>query len=173
MIAYLKGRVLQKGEGFAVLITNGVGYKVWVGDQVLQVLREQEEAEVFCAMRIRGDTVALFGLPSFEALALFDTLDAISGVGPKAALSLASHGSMEELKKALQEGKTRGIGTKKLQKIRLELEGKIDPVSKAGRDEALDGLVALGFTKREAQEALSKVSSFLPLEERITEALKV
>ena len=125
----------------------------------------------------------LYGEESPQALEVFETLNNISGIGPKAALNIASLGTMEQLRKAVEKGdvsyfaKVHGIGQKRIQKIILELTGKLrilnvkKPTSED--NEATDALVALGFTKKQAKEALSYVpSEITQTDQRIKQALR-
>lgn len=178
MVSYIKGNIAYKGEDFVIIESHGVGYKVFCAQGHLAKLHSSEEAEVFCASRIRKETIELYGLSSPEALELFEALDAISGVGPKAALTLSTFRSMQELKLAIESGKltgVKGIGTKKLQRIMLELDGKISGVKKPQpeQDEGMKALMSLGFSSAEAKDALSSVPGDIKdEEERVREALR-
>ena len=109
-------------------------------------------------------------------------MKSVSGVGPKTAMNLAVIGSLEKLKEVLESGKmpadVKGVGTKKLQKILLEITGKIEEVKKVSkgvenRDEVFDALFSLGFSKRDIVSVLSQVPNDLSQEERIRKALKL
>ncbi len=183
MISYLKGNVVLKEKGFIILNVNGVGYKIFVGEKELRDISKSEEREFFCYLRIKQDeTIELYGFGSSEALRFFEVLNSISGIGPKTALVLSSLGSTQDLQKAIEQGDAKffagvkGIGTKKIQKIMVELTGKFSPLRKENDsgDEALDALVGLGFTKAKAKDALDKVSQDIKTpEERIKSALKL
>ncbi|MBI2644384.1 MAG: Holliday junction branch migration protein RuvA [Candidatus Wildermuthbacteria bacterium] len=183
MLSYLKGKVLHKGAGFLILNVNNVGYKIFATKNIQERAKEGEECEVFCFFHLREDAAELYGLPSIEALQLFEALNDIQGIGPRAALALSSLGSIEELKKAIETGNqkffegVRGIGTKKLQKIMLELTGKIENIaqkrSMGKKDEAVEALVTLGFSRADAADALSQISTdILDTGQRVKEALK-
>ncbi len=95
-------------------------------------------------------------------------------MGPKSALDLSFVSSLEELKELIEKGEVKGIGAKKLQKILLEITGKVKTIKKNVDDEALSGLISLGFKKGQAQEALKKVTDEIEgTEQRIKEALKL
>lgn len=184
MISYLRGTPRCIEEGSAVLDVQGVGYKVFAGDQTLSKLaKTKETVELFCHLRLKKDeTLELYGFLSQDALRLFEVLLGVQGVGPKAALLLSSLGSMEELQKAIAKGDetffagVKGIGAKKIQKIILELTGKFKRLEKTkkAQDESVDALVALGFSQREVEDALSHVSADTANQkERVKQALKI
>ena len=182
MIAYLKGNILLKDSDYIILQTGGVGYKVFVPEGLFMQLRQGEEAEVFCALQIRKDeTLELYGVPSFEALKLFEAFRDVSGIGPKAAMVLSSLGKPEDIKKAIDQRNTaffqgiKGIGEKKVQKLILELTGKLGSLEakRSSGDEVVDSLVSLGFSKTEARDALSRLPAEITNpEQKIKEALK-
>ncbi len=183
MISYLKGNVILKEKDFIVLNVNGVGYKVFVGKKELGGIANGQTKEFFCYLRIKQDeTIELYGFGSSEALRFFEVLNGISGIGPKTALVLSSLGSTQDLEKAIEQGDAKffagvkGIGTKKIQKIMVELTGKFSLLKKENYsgDEALDALVGLGFPKNKAREVLSKLpKDVISTEDRVREALKV
>tara|TARA_Y100000310_G_scaffold283194_1_gene305011 strand:+ start:3619 stop:4185 length:567 start_codon:yes stop_codon:yes gene_type:complete len=185
MISYIKGRVLSKGSDYIIADTKGVGYKVFVAENLAPTFSLDEEVELYCHLHFRKDeTLELYGTDSPESLELFETLNNISGIGPKAALTISSLGSMEELKAAISKGDTsffqsvKGIGQKKIQKVMLELTGKFAVLAKGGEKkedtDAVDALVALGFSRQKARAALSQVpQSVSSLEEKVKQALKV
>lgn len=185
MISYLKGKVLLKDSDYIILQTGGVGYKVYVPEPLYaQITEGQEDFEIFCSLQIhREETMELYGLPSFEALQLFEAFRDVSGIGPKAAMVLASLGRPEDVKKAIDQRNTayfkgiKGIGEKKVQKLILELTGRLGAMDLGKRGsggEVVDSLVSLGFTKTEAKEALARVpSEITDEEERVKEALKL
>jgi len=185
MISYLKGKILLKDSDYIILEVNSVGYKVFVSESMLaQVTEERGDFEVFCFLKIRkDDTIELYGLPTFEALKLFEMFCDVSGIGPKAGLLLSSLGSPEEIRKAIESRSTeffsgvKGIGYKKVQKIILELTGKLedfDSQKVSARDDVVDSLVGLGFSRIEARDAVSRLpSDVIQPEDRIKEALKL
>ncbi|KUK95964.1 MAG: Holliday junction ATP-dependent DNA helicase RuvA [Parcubacteria bacterium 32_520] len=119
-------------------------------------------------------TIEKSGIGFDVKLKLFKTLKSISGVGPKSALDLSFVDSLEELKSLIEKGEIKGIGDKKLQKILLEITGKVKSINNKIDNDALSGLISLGFKKSQAQEALKKVSNEIKdTEQRIKEALKL
>ncbi|MCH7828795.1 Holliday junction branch migration protein RuvA [Patescibacteria group bacterium] len=185
MISYLKGKVIAQGPDYIITETGGVGYKVYIAESRLSSYPVGKETELYCHLHMkREETLELYGVESPQALEVFETLNNISGIGPKAALNIASLGTMEQLRGAVEKGdasyfaKVHGIGQKRIQKIILELTGKLKSLDqqKNGRPEekeAVDALVALGFSRKKAKEALSEISSEIsPVEERVKQALR-
>lgn len=185
MISYLKGRVLSLAPDSFILEVGGVGYKVFVSHALLSSLKEGRELEVFCHLHMRREeTMELYGVSSPDALTVFESLLGVSGIGPKAALAISSLGSAQDLQKAITEGDERffagihGVGRKKIQKIILELTGRLSNsrtrAAAEKKDEALQALVSLGFTSKDAREALSQISeSVQDPQKRVQEALKL
>lgn len=183
MISYIKGHVLSKGVDYIITLAGGIGYKVHVAEKFLSSVIKGAEAEVYCRLCIRqDDTLELYGVDSQEKLDLFELLIGISGIGPKAALLLSSLGTKAQLEQAVktQDAKffagVKGIGPKRLQKIMLELTGSFNrfarPVSE--QDDAEDALVAMGFSRQTAKDALSRVdSSVQDIQARVKAALKL
>ncbi len=185
MISYVKGRVIARGPDYIITDTGGVGYKIFLAANLLNSFSVGKEAELWCHLHIRQDeTLELYGVESSETLELFETLRGISGIGPKAALKLSSLGTKEQLREAIEKGDAsffagvHGIGQKKIQKVILELTGKLKTLKRGdeneGDDDAVDALIALGFSRQKAKEALSKIPQGLgSLKEKVKEALKI
>ena len=185
MISYIKGTVIARGPDYIITETGGIGYKVFLAANRISTFSIGKEAEVYCHLHIRQDeTLELYGVESLEMLELFETLRGISGIGPKAALKLSSLGSREQMRDAIEKGNSsffagvHGVGQKKIQKVILELTGKLKTLHKDGEEQedtdAIDALVALGFSRQKAREALSKIPQDVSsLKEKVKEALKI
>ena len=184
MISYLKGKVIAQGPDYIITETGGVGYKVYVAANRLSSYSLGQEVELYCYLRLkREETMELYGVESPQALEVFETLNSISGIGPRAALAISSLGSMEQLKTATEKAdasyfaRVHGIGQKKIQKIILELTGKLKSLEKKTTKEdqdAIDALVALGFSQAKAKAVLSRVvKDSLTTEQKVKEALKL
>lgn len=182
MISQLKGKIDFKTEKFLIVDVNGLGYKVFCSPNTFKKLPGVgERICLFTFLYSREDTIELYGFLNHQELELFETLNDISGIGPKTAMLLASLGSLEKLKEALEKEKIpfeiKGIGKKKMQKILLELTGKIKEISKKEfpqKDEALEALVGLGFPHQKAKAVLSRLPDEIKdTETKIKEALKI
>ncbi len=180
MINYLKGKVIEKEDKYLVLENQNIGFKIFCSSKNLKELNIGTIAQVYTFLRLKENTIELYGFLSKKELDLFEILNEISGIGPKTSLDLSSFGSLEELKKKMEEEnfylELKGIGKKKMQKILLELTGKIKEVSKKEEvvDEAIDALVSFGFSKAKAKQALLSLPEDIKTsEERIIGALKI
>ena len=176
MIGSLHGTV-ESIETDAVLIdVNGIGYDVHMPGGDVATLRSNREVTVYTHLAVSQDNISLFGFLSKASKTLFLQLQKVSGVGPKAALSLLSALPPESLLKAITNQdvtaltKAPGIGKKGAQKIILELSGKmtaleaekssaasvLDSLQPHTR-EVVEGLVSLGWQQRDAQVAVDAI----------------
>jgi Holliday junction DNA helicase RuvA len=182
MISYIKGKILIKKQKFLIIERQGIGYKIFVSEKTLEKIKQGEEKEFFTFFVLRKEKLELYGFLTPEELTVFETVEKISGIGPKGAMLVASLGTIGQLKKAVEVhnfkyfSKIKGIGRKKVQKIILELGGSLKEFNKSlieKDDEALRGLLSLGFSSKEAKEALGKVSDDIKEpEKRIQKALQ-
>ena len=189
MISFLEGTIELKAEKFVVVNVGGVGYKVFSNPEILTKIPEKGEVVKFWTHQyVREDSVELYGFVHFAELELFETLISISGIGPKGALGVLGVAPVDTLKRAIASGDTSyltrvsGIGKKTAEKIVLELKDKMlgkgisslhAPELKEEAD-ALDALVQLGYSQREAREALSHVPKEITgTERRLKEVLKM
>ena len=191
MIAHLSGAIAEKfGAGSVVIDVHGVGYEVSVstGDFEAVVLNQDVE---FCTYHhVREQAEELFGFSSLAAKKLFEMLITVQGVGPKAALAILSLGDAEQVRNAIANAdsafvqKAAGVGKKTAERVVVDLSDKVGLPTHYGRadtpvqtelntsDEALEALMALGYTLADATKALENVDTNLPTAQRVTEALK-
>ncbi|GAB4273253.1 MAG: Holliday junction branch migration protein RuvA [Coriobacteriia bacterium] len=170
MIAFVRGRVVDKRPDSAVLDVGGVGYEVAMPTGSLAALPgEGQEATVMTYLHVRDDGVSLFGFASDEEKALFEALIGVSGVGPKVALAALSALAPATLRQAIASedvatvASTPGIGKKTAQRIIVELKDKVGvPEVSVAADvppeplgEAVEALTQMGFSRREVMRALS------------------
>lgn len=187
MIGFLEGEVIFKGERFCVVSTGGVGYKVFVAGETLKKIPEKGGVvKVWTHLYVREDALELYGFLHLSELNLFETLIHAPGVGPRKAMSVMGAAPIDTLRRAIASGdtayltKVSGIGRKTAEKIVIELKEKM-----AGRGvivevgdlkeeaDALDALVALGYSQREAREVLGQMSGeTVSVEKRVREALR-
>jgi len=180
MIHYLKGKIAYKNNKSLIIENQGMGFKVFCSPNTLKKVPQEGEIKIFTYLYLREEVAELYGFLTEKELELFEVLNDISGIGPKTAMMLASLGSLENLKKIMEQGQLppeiKGIGKKKMQKILLELTGKIKELktsdSRSPADGAVEALVSLGFTKQKAKEALAGIPKELNQEEKIKKALK-
>lgn len=187
MISVVEGRIEFRGEKFVVLNVGGVGYKVFVGPGTLEKLPQKGgDVKLWTHLYVREDALELYGFLTFAELEFFETLIHVPGIGPKGGLGILGIAPLDTLKKAIAAGDTSyltrvsGIGRKTAEKIVLELKEKMAgcgitveaPELKEEAD-ALEALVSLGYSQKEAREALGKVpQEITSAEKRVKEALK-
>jgi Holliday junction DNA helicase RuvA len=188
MIGHLKGKVIHSDLKSLILDVNGVGYKIFTNTAVLNDNREVE-VEFWTYLAVRENALDLYGFTHKEELDFFELLLTVSGIGPKSAINILSIASVKQLHQAIVDGdtghltKVSGIGKKVAEKIVLELKDKINDwgqilnvgveskTSNSHDLDALEALKALGYTERDAREALKKALGE-STEEKIKSALK-
>lgn len=188
MISYLEGRVAAKTEKYVIIVVNGVGYKVFMSAGDLSKIQQDDEiVKVHTYLCVKEDALDLYGFSDRTQLELFSLLITISGIGPKVALVVLSTEKPGVLAGAIMREditfltKISGIGEKIAKKIVLELREKMSSLSFAVDDaggaldgDAIDALVALGWSVKDARDALQRVPQTITRTEmRITEALKL
>lgn len=198
MISYIKGELVYIGENSIVIDNNGIGYNVFVsGGTVYKLPHINNQVKIFTYMDVKEDSLQLYGFLNMEELNMFNMLITVSGIGPKGALAILNSLSPQDIvlaisygdKNALSVGK--GIGKKTAERIILELKDKVNNIGSAesdnvkistnsvieNRDEkndAIAGLVTLGFTRSEAAKAVEKVyTADMDSAKIISAALKV
>ena len=180
MIQYIKGSFAGRFKSGIVVDANNIGYIIFVSDNSSLYLKEEgQEVKVHTRMIVREDDISIYGFADREELELFDILITVNGVGAKAALSILSVLPPIEVKKAIifediaMLTRANGIGKKTASRILLELKDKFDKDSigldgkvtkgyeeiktNSQREEALMGLIALGYTRNEGITGLSRV----------------
>lgn len=187
MIRRIRGTVLEITEKSAVVDVGGVGYEVYLPTGAISGLRLGELATLETRLIIREDAHELYGFADKSELEFFELLLGVSGVGPKSALTIVSIGSINTLKKAIGSGdlsyltKVSGIGKKTAEKIIVELRDKLALMGHnaregelSGESDALEALLALGYSREEARDALKDVPAlFSETSGRVREALKI
>ena len=184
MISQLRGKVIDKDIKTLILDVSGVGYSLNVTNTTLQNVTEGEEVSLFTHLAVRENSMDLYGFKTKEELNFFNLLLTISGIGPKSAIGILDGTPIETLKEGVVSGdasyltKISGIGKKSAEKIIVELRDKLGAITieqGAGsetRGDAIEALTALGYSEREAREAIQKTDKDLPAEEMIKGALK-
>lgn len=182
MIAYLKGKVLQKSVNYIILENLGVGYKVFATPEIL-AKKIQDNVEVYIYHKSTDDGESLFGLPDFKALEFFELLLTVTGVGPKSALGILSSAKIEILENAIINQdhsmftKMSGVGKKTAERIILELKNKVMVGSLgktgSGSGEVFDALIQLGYSSKEVKEALNEIDHQLSTDKQLKQALKL
>lgn len=190
MFYYLKGILAHKGENFVALDVGGVGYKIFASINNLSKVNTENEYKFYTYTHVREDIFDIYGFLTEEELSFFEMLISVSGVGPKAALSILSILSPSDIVSAIIMGDAKaisrapGIGSKIAQRIILELKNKVsenDIIAPKGDDnflaidtsnEAVAALMALGYSSTDAKRAVISVEGAKSVEETIKIALK-
>jgi len=180
MIAYLKGKILEKSLTYIILENQGVGYKVFVTPDILSAA-VGAEVGMYTYMKVSDDGQALYGLPNFQALQFFELLITVSGVGPKVALAILSAAPIESVKQAIANQdsaiftRISGIGSKTAERIIVDLKNKVGAGdgSTLGGSEIFDALLALGYNQREVREVINKVDRGKSQEQQLKQALQM
>ena len=171
MIARLRGVLVAKSPNQAIVECGGVGYDVAISVPTFTVLpSEGKEVALFVYTNVREDQIALFGFAEMQEKRLFEKLIAVSGIGPKLALTVLSGITAEKLVGAIRGQDTAtltrvpGIGKKTAERVVLELKDKLDdmaiPASSGGvqagpaGEDVLSAMVNLGYPRPAALKAI-------------------
>jgi len=183
MIEYIRGIIEDIGPDHVVIDFMGIGIKIFVPFSTIKELPPKGNiTKLYTYLYVKEDGFQIFGFKRKEELELFEKLLTVSGVGPKGALSILSVVPIESFIKAVNSGDYKiltaapGIGKKTAERVILELKYKVPkevvvPKEDSLLNEALEALLALGYTKSEAIYALSDVNCE-SVEQAVKEALK-
>lgn len=188
MIARLRGQVIDHDGSQVVIDCNGVGYGVEVAVDEQSKLPVGSKADLFIAENIKEDGHDLYGFSKQTRRLLFSLLTSVNGVGPKAGMAIMNIGTEVQVRAAIAGGDTKfitaakGIGKKVAERVVVDLKNKVgleasdDATDFLGgvttSDEAVQALVALGYSSEDAVEILRGIDSKLPTQDRIKQALK-
>ena len=194
MIYCLTGKILKKNLDSVVISCAGVGYYVQVPATTGEALPAPgQEGTVYTIMNVTENDVSLYGFANEEQRDCFKMLTAVTGVGPKAGLSILSIMSPEKVALAASSGdykaftKASGVGPKLAQRIALELKDKVGkglangngfsgdmgaPAPSSAQAQAVAALVSLGYTPSDAAAAVARVDETLPVQDIIKVALR-
>lgn len=189
MIAHVEGKVVEKFVGCVIVDVGGVGYEVQIasGDYDTAVIGEVKKFHTF--HHVREQSEELFGFSSLIAKKLFELLISVQGIGPKAGLSILSLGTADQVRNAIANSDSIyiagavGVGKKTAERVVIDLSDKVgmptyyqtgrqQQVELNTQDEAVEALIALGFTLSDAMNALDGIDVNLPTSQRVRTALK-
>lgn len=188
MIAFVRGTAVDMTENSVIVEAGGIGYEIYMTGTDLSQIHMGEEVKIHTYFNVREDTMQLYGFRSKDDLQMFRLLLGVNGVGPKAAVGVLAGITADELRFAILSddvktlSKAPGIGKKTAQKLILELKDKMKledafelklahEQEKAvaglgeisdGRQEAVEALVALGYSSTDALRAVRKVTDVAP-----------
>lgn len=178
MFAYIKGSLEMKFKNYIVIDVGGLGYKIFMAENSINSLGEIGEIiKVFTYYRVREDDISIFGFKTQEELRMFELLLSVSGVGAKSALAMLSCIEPSEFAIAVISNNVKlltqipGIGTKSAQRIILELKDKLKTDQNEAKteeskstkvnenvQEAISGLMVLGYSKKDIEKAFQHLS---------------
>lgn len=196
MISYIKGELADVFDGGIVVEANGIGYGIFISGRVANLLPPMgSEVKIHTYLNVREDAMQLFGFLTRDDLEIFRLLIGVNGIGPKGALGILSALSADELRFAVIAGdvkaitKAPGIGKKTAERLLIELKDELSAeeflersVSGGGewtenetdvQKEAVQALVALGYSSTESMQAVKKTGlQNASVEEILKQALK-
>lgn len=190
MISFVRGKIAELTEHSVILDTGSMGYEIYMTGAALDRLSHiGDTVKIHTYFQVREDAMQLFGFLSRDDLNMFRLLLGVNGVGPKAALGILSGITPDELRFAVLSedvktiSKAPGIGKKTAQKLILELKDKLkledafelkmkheqeegmafaESESRDGHQEAVEALVALGYSNTDALRAVRQVTEVDP-----------
>ena len=178
MIGYIKGIVEDIDIDYVIIENNDIGYKLNVSNNTLSQLNEGEVAKLYTKMIVREDDISLCGFHSTEEFEMFTLLTSVSTIGTKLGLAILSFATPQQLHLYISSSDTKtlskapGVGKKTAERMVLELKDKLgklsigtdclieasnSPVNSSSDGEAIDALVALGYTGQESKIAVDFV----------------
>lgn len=189
MITYLNGKLVEKNPANVVIECSGIGYYVHISLQTYSKIGSQESIKIYTYLSIKEDSHTLYGFADTQERELFKQLISVSGVGTNTARMMLSSMTSSELVSSIASNNVtsltsiKGIGGKTAQRIILDLKDKILKTSdtldnKSGlmnntiKNEALSALVVLGFDKKMAESALTKILLKEPYITNVEELIK-
>lgn len=194
MYDFIEGKLVEKNPAYAVINAHGIGYLLNISLQTYSAIKEDDEhCRLYAHLVVREDALVLFGFSGQDERELFRQLISVSGVGANTARIILSSLTPNEVIQAIVQAdapllqRIKGIGVKTAQRIIVDLKDKLskdigplenlDFLHNTKKDEALSGLIILGFPKTVAEKALNKViqteGSSLTVEQLIRLALKI
>ena len=193
MYSFIDGKIVEKSPTHLVMETGGIGYFVQISLNTYARIGDAEKVKIHTHLVIREDAHLLYGFAEESERELFRQLISVSGVGANTARLILSSLSPVELSDAIITGNApvlqsvKGIGGKTAQRIVVDLKDKLgkevsgpeklEMAHNTKKEEALSGLIILGFNKNAANKAINRVlkeaGSDLSVEELIKNSLKI
>lgn len=192
MLDFIRGKLDSKTTKSITIDNNNIGYRLFVSTRTLNKCGSTgDEIKVFVRMLVKEDSLTLYGFMTNQEREMFNKVTSVSGIGPRIALAILSSMTTTQLAISLvtEDVKSitmiKGIGPKTAKRMILELKEKIDndelssvvisnsPVDLGISQEAIQALMALGFSSIEASKAVGRVKEPLDnVQELITAALR-
>ena len=195
MLYNINGVLTVTDVNYIVVECGGVGFKCFTTlNTIKNIGRVGDKVNVFTYLSVREDALDLYGFSTVEELESFKLLITVSGIGPKAAVSILSELSPDRLAVCIASGdakaimRAQGVGKKTAERVVLELKDKMGSISVSGNSqavanaasasensvsaEAVEALVALGFSQTDASVAVGAMDKSLSVDEMIRLGLK-
>jgi len=179
MISYVRGKITAKAPTSVTIEINGIGLEILIPLSTFEAIGEPDaEAQLLTYLHVREDALVLFGFATVEEKELFRNLLSVSGIGPKLALGIISGSKIPELYKNIADGneaaltRVKGLGKKTAQRLIIDLKDKakaqlgrmgdwgttVSKVAPNVIEEAILAMMSLGYSRNEAEKAISKVA---------------
>lgn len=201
MYSYIKGKLVFKAPTYAVVEAAGIGYELNIPLSTYSKLQNGEDCKLFTHFHVKEDIHQLYGFSDKDQKQVFLLLIGISGIGPSTGLAFLSSLSVGEIKEGIVSENVKliqsvkGVGAKTAQRVIIELKDKIQKLElasgegtvtessavanteeQANKEQAVEALVALGFTRVMAERSLKSIirknGAGLSVEQLIKQALK-
>lgn len=175
MYSYIKGIIEEISLDHVVIDNNGIGYKINASANTIMKVQLGHECKIYTKLIVKEDDMSICGFYDKEELRMFELLTSISKIGPKVGLGILSFASPKQIgayilsEDIAKLSKAPGVGKKTAERIVLELKDKIDKnnvefeatlltsqPAVVSQDEAVDALVALGYSLQESKDAVQK-----------------
>lgn len=169
MIARIRGELVEKGNGYIIVMAGNVGYQVYLSERGISTLPQLgSEIDIPTRQIVRENEVSLYGFQSANERRIFDLLMTVSGLGPKLAIGIIGKLGHETVISAIVGNNVKtltaapGVGIKLAERIRLDLQDKLsgekqwwslDDEALAESDDVVEALVTLGHRRNDAQRA--------------------
>ena len=183
MIARISGTLVSTTDKYVLVETGGITYRIFATAETLLKHAKSSEITLWTAHIIREDAQELYGFETTSDQDLFELLLGVSGIGPKSALGVMNVATVGTIARAVHTNdvsyltKISGIGRKTAEKIILELRDKLPAMTSEGQSpsshDAIDALVALGYSEALARETLRSIDGDLDTHAKIREALRM
>lgn len=191
MIAFLKGRLVEKTPTDIIIDCNGIGYQVHISLHSYSLIKDQEAIQIYTYLQIKEDAHTLYGFIEKIERELFKLLISVSGIGGNTARNMLSYITPKELIQAIAAGdvktiqSVKGIGLKTAQRVIIDLQENVQKlygveelsvaVNNTNAEEALSALEVLGFVRKATEKVVKKIVAQDPqatVEQIIKSALK-
>ncbi|WKW47191.1 Holliday junction branch migration protein RuvA [Myroides sp. JBRI-B21084] len=191
MIAFLKGRLVEKTPTDIIIDCNGIGYQVHISLHSYSLIKDNEAIQIYTYLQIKEDAHILYGFMDKVERELFKLLISVSGIGGNTARNMLSYVAPNDLIHAIatNDVKTiqsiKGIGLKTAQRVIIDLQEKVQklygledlsaPLNNTNAEEALSALEVLGFVRKATEKVVKNIVAQNPeitVEQIIKSALK-